>query len=519
MKNLYAPFIALAFLACQTVGAQRYLAPVFDNVTMTTVNYGANATFLGYAVPSLLEAYTEVLKADVYTPTGDTETNRPVVVYWHSGNFLPHPANLGISANRRDSTAVEVCTRLAKMGYVAVSADYRLLWNPTSTDQTTRVFTLINAAYRGVQDVKTMAKFIKRSVAEQGNPMGVDPDKICMFGHGTGGYMTLAASTLDTITETYLPKFALNLNPFVPMVIETFNGDVEVNKYGVYTAIPGLPLPYKPGDTLNIPQHVGYSTKFNMAINLGGALGDLSWIANGKGAAAVPPTISFHCPSDPNAPYDCGVLTVPGVNFQVVEVCGGHKVQQTFDAAGINNIWKNNADLEAIGLSKKDNPEGITALFDVHPQVQNGVVTTSPWDIWAYTNLNALPPSTSPAGLNDSIAARLYIDTIIAYCAPRMCVALGLGCDLKTLNTTILDEASLGLAINPNPATEEIVFSTEEKAIESIYVFDISGRLVKAHVDINNNRFTMPRNLLGAGLYFAELRFADGIVTKKIMFN
>ncbi len=518
MKNLYAPFFALAFLVCQSASAQRYLSPVFTDVTMTSITYGANATFLGYAIPTIGQAFTQALKADVYTPTGDTETNRPVVIYWHSGNFLPHPSNLGISNNHRDSTPVEVCKRLARMGYVAISADYRVLWNPTSGDQTTRVFTLINAAYRGVQDVKTMSKYIKRTVAEQGNPLGVDPNKICMFGHGTGGYMTLAASTLDTITETYLPKFALSLSPFVPMVIESINGDVEVEKYGTMpVAIPGLP--YKVGDTLNIPQHVGYSTKFNMAINLGGALGDLSWIAGGKGAANVPPTISFHCPTDPNAPYDCGVLTVPGVNFQVVEVCGGHKVQQAFDAAGINNIWKNNVDLEAIGLSKKDNPEGLTGLFNVYAQTQKGVVTTSPWDIWAWTNLNALPPSMSPAGLNDSIAARIYIDTIVAYCAPRMCLALGLGCDFKALNTTILDEASLGLEISPNPASEEITFATEEKNIESIYVFDLSGRLVKAHVEINSNRFTMPRNALGTGLYFAELRFANGIVTKKIMFD
>jgi acetyl esterase/lipase len=514
MKKIYFSFFLLAFLAAQTAFSQRYLKPTFAEVEVSTVNYGVNATFLGYATP-LGEAFTEVLKADLYKPKGDTETNRPVVVYWHSGNFLPHPANLGVNGKRTDSTAVEVCTRLAKMGYVAISADYRLLWNPTSMDPTTRTFTLINAAYRGVQDCKTMSKFLRRSVAEQGNPMGIDPEKICMFGHGTGGYIVYNSAVLDTITETYLPKFALNLNPFVPMVFEAFNGDVECEKYGVYTAIPGLPLPYKPGDTLSMPNHVGYSSKFAMGVCLGGAMGDKSWITGGKGTAGIPPIISYHAPADPFAPYDCGVLIVPGVNFSVVEVCGGHEVQKSFDAAGINDVWKGNAQLDAWPLSSNDNSEGLTALFNVYPQTQKGLVTYSPWDIWGWNNQNALIGAM--AGLNDSIAARKYIDSIIGYFAPRACLALDLGCSL--VDVKHLDAQSLGLEIAPNPAVDAVNFETENTPIRAIYVYDLSGRLVKAHTDINQNKFTMPRHVLNSGMYFAEIRFDKGVITKKIMFE
>jgi hypothetical protein len=153
----------------------------------------------------------------------------------------------------------------------------------------------------------------------------------------------------------------------------------------------------------------------------------------------------------------------------------------------------------------------------VKAQTQNGLVTNSPWDIWAWNNANALPPAPAPAGLNDSIAGRLYIDTILSYFAPRACLALGLGCDLKPLNT--LDAELIGLEISPNPATESMTFSTTDKAIQSIYLYDLQGRLVKAHVDIENTQFVMPRNTLNAGLYFAEIRFAEGVVTKKIMFN
>jgi hypothetical protein len=511
MKKFYALALAIAFVASQTATAQRYLTPQFSAVTKTTIVYGYNATVLTYSVPTIAQAVTQPLAADVYTPTGDTQTDRPVVVYWHSGNFLPTPQNGGVNGKRDDLTAVEVCTRLAKMGYVAISADYRLGWNPTSADQTIRTATLINAAYRGVQDCNTMSKFIKKNVAEQANSLGVDPNKVCMFGHGTGGYIVYAASTLDTITETYLPKF---FSGQFPMVIEPVNGDVQVSKFGVVPAgFPGLLA----GDTLNIPNHVGYSSKFQMGFTLGGAMGDTSWINKGKGAANVPPIASFHSPTDPYAPYDCGVLIVPGYNYPVVEVCGGHTVQKTLDKYNVNKIWKNNAVLAGWPLSTKANSEGITALFNTYKQTQNGKVTDSPWDIWAWNNPNTAPaPPTPPAGLCDSVKARIYIDTILGYFAPRAFIALNLGTLVGTNN---LDVDALGLEISPNPATESMTFSTTDKAIQSIYLYDLQGRLVKAHVDIENTQFVMPRNTLNAGLYFAEIRFAEGVVTKKIMFN
>ena len=64
-----------SFFVSQTEAQQRYLDPIFDDVTVTTnVLYGVNATVL--ALSQVGEAIPQPLLMDVYTPTNDSETNR-----------------------------------------------------------------------------------------------------------------------------------------------------------------------------------------------------------------------------------------------------------------------------------------------------------------------------------------------------------------------------------------------------------------------------------------------------------
>jgi acetyl esterase/lipase len=109
--------------------AQRYLEEIFTDVEVTSnVVYGVNATVL--YVPQVGQAVPEELKMDIYQPVGDTETNRPILLYFHSGNFLPFPFNGGPGGSKTDSATVEICTRFARMGYVVASCDYRMGRNP-----------------------------------------------------------------------------------------------------------------------------------------------------------------------------------------------------------------------------------------------------------------------------------------------------------------------------------------------------------------------------------------------------
>ena len=162
--------LALSFLAFSQLDAQvRYLNEVFTDVNVTTdVVYGTNVTVL----PLLQGAppAAQPLVCDIYEPAGDTEVDRPLMIYIHTGNFLPQYLNGSAVGTKSDSVAVELCSRYAKMGYVVASIDYRLGWNPLAATQSGRTYQLIDAAYRGVPGcARTAVRFFTR---DGGHHMG-----------------------------------------------------------------------------------------------------------------------------------------------------------------------------------------------------------------------------------------------------------------------------------------------------------------------------------------------------------
>ncbi len=412
MRRIITLSTILLLVASLQVNAQRYLEEVFNDVTVTEdVLYGVNASVLAYSIFN--EAIPVELRMDVYEPEGDTETERPLILYFHTGNFLPHPDNGSPTGLRTDSTAVEICSRFARMGYVVASCDYRLGWNPLAETQDERVFTLINAAYRGVQDSRTAARFFRMEVEENGNPWGIDPDKFVVWGQGTGGYISLATATIDEYSDVLLPKFTTEDaegNP-IPMVIEQINGDVDGTTVGVN------PLDQ---DTLCYPNHVGYNSDFQACVNMGGALGDISWLDAGDG-----PFISFQTPTDPFAPYESNVLIVPGVNLPVVEVQGAYLVQEACADFGNNDVFSNTNLQDPYTVAADAINDGFDGLYPlIRPEGQEA--DSAPWEWWdSETNPNHL------AGLltNPDMSAekgRTFIDTIQFYTAPRLACALNL---------------------------------------------------------------------------------------------
>lgn len=497
----------LAFVFALTVNMaysqDRYLEPIFEVEVDEDVTYGLNATILAFTV--LGEAIPEELKMDVYYPADDVETERPLVIYAHTGNFLPWPDNGQSGGNRGDSTAAEICRRLASYGYVAASIDYRLGWNFLAPTQEERTSAIINAAYRGMQDARTCVRFFRKNAAENDNEYGIDPEKAIIWGQGTGGYISFATATLDEYAEVLIPKFFIGM---VPMVIESVNGNIEGTNYGIVPDANGDPV-----DTLCYPNHLGYSSDFNMAINLGGALGDTSWIDEN-----TIPMISFQTPTDPFAPYMCGnVLLPPPLSLPVIAVCGSYTAQSI-----TNDLYDNNA--AYAGMSWPDDysdvanslNDGYDGLF---PFVGLDVTDSAPWDWWSPTdNPNhadniLLSPDMSPE------RARTYIDTIMAYVAPRACVTLGLDCNLSSTQE-VLEGDQVQLQLAPNPASHSVEVQTDaEFPIMGVYLFDMNGKMLKAVPEVNNNAFTIQRGSLPPGIYVAKFQFEEGIVSKKIVFK
>jgi carboxylesterase type B len=138
MKQLNL-FLLFIFLATGSLWSQvRYYDQVFDSYEfIPDVIYGNNISVLTGS-PEPLD-----LDMDVYTPpTSDTATNRPVIIYAHTGTFGPQYFNRQITGGKRDSTIVEIAKRLTGMGYVVVSINYRLGWKDSAEEQDERTSTL-----------------------------------------------------------------------------------------------------------------------------------------------------------------------------------------------------------------------------------------------------------------------------------------------------------------------------------------------------------------------------------------
>ncbi|NNE25205.1 MAG: T9SS type A sorting domain-containing protein [Saprospiraceae bacterium] len=551
MKRFYT-FLILASFAISTtnVSAQdeRYLDEIFDEVdVMENVIYSANATVL--FLPIFGEAIQIPLTMDVYMPAGDTETNRPLVMVYHTGNFLPNVTNGGIAGTTKDSSVVEFCTRLARLGYVSASVDYRTGWNPLATTQPERALGLIQAAYRGIQDVRTANRYFRWQADMLGNMYGIDPDNITALGIGTGGYLSLAAATLDDYSEiitTTNPagKFLLDLDmngvPETPMVVPAYHGDIN----GEVTSVTpdgafGLPA----GDTTTYEHFVGYSSDLQLGINIGGALGDISWVDEN-----TPPFLSIQSPFDIFAPYDDAVVIVPTTNDPVVQAQGSLEVARAQEALGNNDVWDGAVFDDPITQLAKDNSataghEYIEGLFPwIKPPNSLGIdegTVVNWWDPNAPSPAdgqgmgipwNQLPHPTDPDNLtfhtqglilNEGMSAeksRANIDEMMAFLLPRMCVALELPCSANfTSSTEELLVDNTVVTVSPNPSVDMIRLNSDEMPMERVEIVSIDGKMMTVENNINNYNRTIDVSTYPSGNYIVKIYFEEGLVTKQIV--
>jgi hypothetical protein len=507
---------SLSLLALSFNGfAQRYLAPVFTSVTVSTdVVYGNNISVITGSPAA------SSLKMDVYQPTNDSITARPLVVVLHTGSFLPAIANGQPTGNKSDSAVVEMCMRFAKKGYVAVAADYRLGWNPISTDQDVRTSTLLQAVYRAIQDAKNCVRFFKNDKATA-NTYKIDTTKIAVGGLGSGGYVALAYASLNQVSEIQLSKFINNnTTPPTPYIDQTVLGNFD----GTNTA------------AINTPNYPTHTSTINMVFNVGGAVGDTTWIQHGE-----VPIVSLQCTKDPNAPYTTGEVIVPTTGQNVVVASGAYDVMRIVNKPSINNnaIFHNSIYTDVYTNRSNAVNHGLEGLFPFQTPAPGAALPCgaqaeqgSPWDWWNSTYFiaayNAYSGTTNGAGADciqhesnpDSSPAkgRLYIDTIQGYVAPRMVCALGLaGCVPNPAGVTENTEVS-GVRIFPNPSSNDINISVlGSNSIQRVELYDLTGRMVKQVVGLNAHDYTVQREGLAPGLYITKVQLAKGVITKKII--
>lgn len=520
----------------------RYLDEIFDDVTVTSgIEYGVNGTVLQLA--SAGEVVPESLLLDLYEPAGDTEASRPLVLVFHTGNFLPSVTNGQIAGTRQDSSVVEICTLLARRGYVAASVDYRLGWNPLAETQPIRALGLIQAAYRGLQDGRNAIRFFRADAANDNN-YGIDTERITAFGVGTGGYLVLGMAGLsdytEIITTTNGPaKFLLDTDgdqvPETPMIIEAFHGDIN-GVVETVTPTDGSSVAFSlpPGDTTNYVNYPDYSSDFNLCVNVGGALGDISWLNDND-----TPIIAVQSAFDIFAPYDDAVLIVPTTGDPIVQVQGAQQIGAHQEASGLNQIWKDAVFDDAITQQAIDNSataghpyyEG-TYPF-INPPNSAGIdegIVINWWDPNGLSPVgvpwNLLPFPTGGTFheqgliLNEGMSAeksRANINNVLGYILPRACVALDLPCAANFTSSVeeLLDNSFV--KISPNPISDIALIETGDELMIDVLVYNMNGQLVRAERNINNNNFRFNKNELETGMYNVQIRFEEGVTTSQIV--
>ncbi|MBK7811808.1 MAG: hypothetical protein IPI50_11325 [Saprospiraceae bacterium] len=139
MKKFYFLLLFMGMFLSLLTAQRRYLDPGFAVQRTANVDYGTNISIItGMPAP-------EALKVDIYTPLGDTETARPLVLIAHTGSFLPPIFNQQVTGSRNDSTVRATAIDLASRGYVVAAYTYRLGWLPSAPNQNAHRITITSS--------------------------------------------------------------------------------------------------------------------------------------------------------------------------------------------------------------------------------------------------------------------------------------------------------------------------------------------------------------------------------------
>ena len=255
----------------------RYNDEVFNQVNVTSnILYGGNYN------PNIWgQNEWQDLYLDIYQPVGDDVQDRPLIFFLFGGSF--------IAGSKTSGDIVTLCTRYAKMGYVAAAIDYRLtgdlIWTPNPE-------TAYRATAKGMHDLKAAIRFFRMN-DELYDDYQIDTFRIFAGGVSAGGIIAVNAAYLNL--ESEIP------NSIVNYILE--NGGLEGNS-----------------------GNQDYDSHFHGVINLCGAVGDYNWIVESD-----IPVVSIHGDEDTIVPYGDGLITLFGLNMQVY---GSYVINETMLALG-----------------------------------------------------------------------------------------------------------------------------------------------------------------------------------------
>ena len=274
-KNLHTLFIAaIAICWLQSASAQcdsmRYYRKIFSGSTKTTVVY-TDTTLTRQSM-------------DIYTPNGDTATNRRAILLIHGGSF--------VVGSRTDPFEVYMCQEFAKRGYVTASIDYRLAGSQLDMLDSISAYPWV---FKSISDSKAAFRYLKRYAST----LGIDTNWIVIGGESAGAIITNHMAYIKSVSEC---------SPLLQTSFAAIGG-IEGNS----------------GNT-------GY-TSFNAkaVLNNAGSLLFLGFLD----ATDHEPIYMAHGTSDHTVPYNCGAV-LGGVSD--VSTCGSGSMKPVLDSLHIKNM-------------------------------------------------------------------------------------------------------------------------------------------------------------------------------------
>jgi predicted esterase len=173
----------------------RYRDPVFTTIdTTSNLTYGSAPDLNGNPVS---------LQLDLYQPHGDTVMHRPAIVWVHGGSFSGGDKASGVSP-------FEAMT-FAKLGYVTVSINYRLLAPSGCTGSTAATSGCVGAALDAIADAKAAVRWLRANAATY----RIDTDRIGIGGESAGAIVATGVGvTADVPGDSGNPGFSSAVRGF-----------------------------------------------------------------------------------------------------------------------------------------------------------------------------------------------------------------------------------------------------------------------------------------------------------------
>ena len=200
-RGLAPVILSLALLAGCTVprppgdSPLRYRDQVFTNFTVTRdLQYGT--------APHQETGSPVALRLDIYQPTGDAETKRPVLIWVHGGGYT--------AGDKTSGVAPDIAPMFARRGYVVASINYRLISSGCGGSNIRPECGV--AAFNAQHDAQAAVRWLRANAATY----RIDPTRIAMGGESAGAITsTLAGLRPDDPGDSGNPGFPSNIGAFV----------------------------------------------------------------------------------------------------------------------------------------------------------------------------------------------------------------------------------------------------------------------------------------------------------------